>query len=487
MSGLSIDGYVSGYIAEVTTNNQLQINLPLTSSQAGFASLVAENDSGTVTSRTTYTLSSSSNSRLYAGLTTHLFDYQFTSVTQDTDFWYYKANTMAATQTGGFLFLNSGSTTTTSTGVFMQSWRYFKSMPNAPLLVNMTVNLSYAVQANQTAEFGLFLGNDASGTIVTPADGIYYRVTSAGLIGVINYANSEYTTSPLGIILSPGTSYQLSLVITTYQVEFWNYNAGVLLAVLPMPVGSPTPFATMSLPICFQQRNTGVVTLPMMQLKVGSVRVEQQDLTLGVPFSHIQSANGLAYQGLPGGTQNTLTNYTNNISLAPFTLIEAGSGSTILTLGGIAAINPTYTTNNDGVIFGYQNPVGGISQTPRVLVITGVQIHGAVTTTLTGGPVLYIYSIAFGHTAISLATTQSATFGSGTTKAPKIIPLGIESYPTTAAAGVLGAIIPISADFSQSPIVVNPGEYASIMVRNAGTVTSAGVITVSCAVKHYWI
>jgi hypothetical protein len=485
MSGLLIDGYISGYTTEVTANNQLEINTPLTSSQAGFASLVAENDAGLITeSRDMYSLYSSDDARLNVGNTTHLFDYQFTATAQDTDFWYYKSFTMAATQTGGFLFLNSGSTTTTATGVFMQTWRYFKLMANAPLIVNMTVNISYAVQANQIAEFGLFIGNGASGSVVTPADGIYYRLTSTGLIGVINYVGSESTT-PLNITITPGASYQFGLVVTIYQVEFWDYSAGILLATFAVPNGNPTSFATMSLPVCFQQRNNGTVSSPMMQLKVGSVRVEQQDLALGMQFPHIQGVYGLAYQGLPGGTQGTLTNYTGNVVLSGISLVDINT--TANSLGGITAILPTYTANDDGIVFGYLNPAGSISQTPRTLVITGVQIQGAVTTTLTGGPVLYLYSISFGLTAIQLTTPQSATFTTATTKAPKIIPLGIESYPATAAAGTLGATAPIFQDFSQSPIVVNPGEYAQVIARNIGTITSAGVITISCAFKHYWI
>ncbi len=487
MAGLQIDGYTSGYVAEVTANNQLDINTPLTSSQAGFTSLVAEVDSGSVVgSRTTYTLYCSDDSRLNIGQTTPLFDYQFTSATQDTNYWKYVSSTMAATQTGGFLFLNSGATTTTNTGVSMQTWRYFKLMTNAPLVVTATINLPYAIQSNQTAEFGLFLGTQTT----APADGVYFRLTSAGLIGVVNYANSENTTGALGITLTTGASYQLGMVITTYQVEFWNYNTGTLLAVLPVTTGNPAPFATNALPICLQQRNTGSVSSPMMQLKVGSVRVEQQDLLLGMPLPHIEAAQGNTYQTLPGnGTQNTLSNYTNNVVLTAGAVTNAtlniAAGASI---GGILAVNPTLAAGTDGLLFSYTNPAGGIAQTPRTLVVTGVQIHGAVSTTLVGGPVIYIYSIEFGsNTATSLAAGQSTTFTSGTVKAIKNITIGVESYGAAAVAGTLGATIPLSADFQQSPFVVNPGENIGIMVRNVGTVTTGGAITISVAIKHYWI
>jgi len=492
MAGISIEGNISGISAEVNSNNQLQIDIPLTSSQSGFVGIVSENDAGIVTgSRSMYAAYSSDDCRLNIGQTTPLFDYQFTNTVQDTNFWFYKASTMAATQGGGFLLLNSASSNISAAGVFMQSWRYFKITPAAPILVTISVNLSYAVQANQIAEFGLFLGNGASGTIITPTDGVYFRLTSSGLIGVINYGNTETVTSPLGITLSPGTVYQLGMVINTYQVEFWNYNSGTLLAVLPMPVSNATVFASMSLPICVQQRNIGIIaTSPMMQLKVASIRVDQIDLSLGQFLPHIEAAQGNAYQTLPGNaTQNTISNYTNNLVLTAGALTNAtlniAAGASI---GGILAVNPTLAAGTDGLLFSYTNPVGAVSQIPRTLVITGVQIHGAVSTTLTGGPVIYIYSIEFGsNTATSLAAAQSGTFSSGTTKSIRNITIGIESYAATSPAGTLGATIPLSADFAQSPIVVNPGENIGIMVRNVGTVTSAGAITIAVAIKHYWI
>ena len=153
MAGLPIQGNTSGNIAEVTANNQLQVNLPLNSTQAGFVSLVAENDPGTLVGtpsgavgpRFVKSLYASDDFRLSIGQTTPLFDYQFTSNSQDTNFWYYKFTTMTATQSGGFLILNSNNTATAATGVAMQTWRYFKVMANAQLYTVFSVNIAYPV------------------------------------------------------------------------------------------------------------------------------------------------------------------------------------------------------------------------------------------------------------------------------------------------------------------------------------------------------
>ena len=489
MSGLKLEGSTTGNVVEVNANNQLQINNPLTSTQAGFASIVCENDAGTVVgSRTMVAPRCSDDYRLKVGLTTPLFDYQFTNTAQDTDFWYYKSGTMTATQSAGFLNLNAISSTGSGNGCLMQTWRVFKVMANAELYVTITINVPAAPLANEVAEFGLFIGTAAAAPGTAPADGAFFRLSNAGLIGVINNAGTE---TPTGVLISAGSivigqSYQLGINMTTYQTEFWNNNT--LLGTLPTPAGNVMPFASGALPLCVQQRNSGAVGGGTnMQLKIGSVRVEQDDLALGMPLSHIQAAMGYAYQGLPGGTQGTLSNYTNNIALTPFALANVGTGA-LTGLGGIAAINPTLAAGTDGVIFQFTNPAGGVAQVPRTLVITGVSVQGAVTTILSNAVAsVLVYSLAFGATALPLATAQGATFTTATTKAIKTVPIGIETYGINAAVGTLGCPTPLTADLSQAPICVNPGEFVCLIARQVGTVTSSGAVTVMYNVKHYWI
>ncbi len=153
-------------------------------------------------------------------------------------------------------------------------------------------------------------------------------------------------------------------------------------------------------------------------------------------------------------------------------------------LGGSAAILPTFATvglsaAGDGIVFSYQNPAGSINQTPRTLIITGVQVSSVCSTTLVGGPVNYSFSLAFGGTAVSLATAESAT-----AKAPRRLAMGSQNYASAAAAGTTGGADIVRV--MQSPIVVNPGEYIQLCARNLGSVTTAGVIVVSCGFDCYW-
>ena len=120
--------------------------------------------------------------------------------------------------------------------------------------------------------------------------------------------------------------------------------------------------------------------------------------------------------------------------------------------------------------------------------ITGVKIMSVVTTVLAGGPLIYAYSLAYGHTAVSMATAEGTSFGtSPSTKAPRRVALGIESgMPATAAVGVLGSAAGIYQAFN-SPIAVNPGEFVAICAKNFGTVTTSGVVTFLVTFDGYWI
>ena len=110
--------------------------------------------------------------------------------------------------------------------------------------------------------------------------------------------------------------------------------------------------------------------------------------------------------------------------------------------------------------------------------ITGVRISSAVQTVLAGGPELLQWSLAFGHTAVSLATTETVT-----SKAPRFIPLGFQTLAVTAAVGT------VATDIVQqflTPIVVQPGEFIQTVVRNIGVVGTSGTIAHLVTFDGYW-
>jgi hypothetical protein len=97
-----------------------------------------------------------------------------------------------------------------------------------------------------------------------------------------------------------------------------------------------------------------------------------------------------------------------------------------------------------------------------------------------------VYSLAYGHTTVSMATVEAASFlTGGTTKAPRRIPLGVETFPVNTTIGTIATAqggIYVRFD---SPILVAPGEFIAICAKNVGTVSSAGVITFLVAFDGY--
>jgi hypothetical protein len=157
------------------------------------------------------------------------------------------------------------------------------------------------------------------------------------------------------------------------------------------------------------------------------------------------------------------------------TTAALGSG-----LGGQFSALPTLAVNTDGIISSYQVPIGTSVLPGKTLYVNGVTINSVVTTVLVGNATstTYIYSIAFGHNAVSLATTETTT-----SKAPRRKAIGIQTFAPAAAVGTLAT--PIYYEFV-NPVVVQPGEFIQIVGKNIGAVTTTGVITFIIDIDGYF-
>jgi hypothetical protein len=278
--------------------------------------------------------------------------------------------------------------------------------------------------------------------------------------------------------ITPNTNAKFQIVIGQRGVWFWI--DGVLGAYQAIPAANATPFLTQCLPVCIQMRNSGIVT-GGFTTKIGSLHVTQNDLATYKPWSAQKALQGDAYQGQDGDTMGSLASYSNAALGAAAALTN--TTALITGLGGVGLVLPTLTAGTDGIFCAYTNPAGSVSQPPKTLCVTGVRVDASVQVALTGGPLTLIVGAAFGSTAVSLATTETGSFVTATTKAPRRVPLGNLNFVVTAAAGT-GAV-GITVQF-QSPIVVNPGEVFEITIRNVGTVTTAGALAVTAFVDHYF-
>lgn len=486
MSGIRVEGNTSGNVAEVDTSGNLKVTLPTSIAQAGYDINIVEVDSGSITGtplrRSPYVTQSR---RLAVGLDTPIFDYTFNATAQDTGVWRYQAATMTATQSGGAVVFNNSNTLTATTGCSLSSWRYFQLLGGSPLRVSVTLQVTAAFLAGQIWESGLFVPTNTT----QPADGVYFRYTNSGLVGVLNYAGVETTTGVLLLAMTPSSTVNFVISVGESSVEFWADlgNGTVLLGTQALPAAQSDPFSAVALPLTTQFRNGSTVSgSPVAQLKWTDANVIQRNLQLAMPYSQQMALQKGTGQGLSGGTQGSLASYANNVAAGAGAALS-NTATLVTGLGGQASVLPTLTAGTDGIVCSYQNPVGTTTQTPRTFVCTGVKVQGGVTTLLSGGAVLYAYSLAYGHTAVSMATGEGASFStSPTTKAPRRIPLGYETYASAAAVGTMGSVAGVTMTFT-SPIIINPGEFIAVCAKNLGVVTSAGVITILVAYDGYWI
>lgn len=484
MSGIRISGNTTGNVAEVTSTNQLKVKTPDTITDAGMSILVSQNDDGSFSDGIPVRRSptTSTDLKLAVGLDTPVFDSSFTSVAQDSGIWKCFSTTMTITQGGGLATFNASSLGTTTIGAQLQTWRYFSMVNNGGMRISIVGSISNALPANQVIEMGWFPGGTPT---VEPVEGIFFRLTSAGLIGIITYNGNETPTGILNsTMIQPNEIVDFQLRINTDLVEFWA--DGRFLGRLFIPVANPQATMFGTLPICVMMRNSGTVTGPQ-QFRLGHVSVDYRDNQLAMPFDYQMAFMGLhGSQGTSGNVMGSTALYGNNLAPGAGVVMTNTTAALGVGLGGQFAALPTLAANTDGVLCSYQVPVGTINIRPRVLVITGVRVQGVVTTVLAGNatPVIYALALAYGHTNVSAATTEGASFSNNTSKTPRRIPLGYETYPAAAALGTLGST-GVYMPFS-SPIMVNPGEFVAILAKNVGVVTTTGVITFLVTYDSHW-
>jgi hypothetical protein len=470
----------SGIQADVDASGRMLVRLPdaTTPANVGGVRLFSENDPGTQTGAAyLYSPETDEDYRLRVAQDTLLDEEVFNYAAQNTGKYNFGNTTLAAVWTTGGLLLNSGSITTTSTSARLRTYATFPLMDPGTLNISATVAFSAQPVANTLIDFGLFL--DGASNPFAPTDGVFFRLTSGGLYGVINHNGSELTTSAFTFTYTAGRFYQFMIVVHEREVHFWIDN--VLYATLETPVAQGQPYASESLPFAIRHAIVGGAAGGVLQTTLKNYSVSIGGLQICDTLSEINNRMLGSYQGLSGGTMGTLASYAN--SADPTASAALNNTTALVTgLGGQFRFNAAVTAVTDGIVCSFQVPATTVSTRNRRLKVNGIRIDcvntgAAVATTAT----VLQWSLAFGHTAVSLATTEAAT-----TKAPRRIPVGLMAWPIGAAiaAPPTGGAIAINFD---SPIYVNPGEFFAFVAKFIiGTATGSQVIWGTATVIHSW-
>jgi hypothetical protein len=445
-------------------------------SEAGFTTIQSENDPGSITgARKVLSPETEGDYRLRVSQDFIYDDETFNYTAQNTSKHNYLNTTMTATWNAGGVLTNATSITTTTTGAQIRSYAYFPIF-NSGILTYIQQELSFSAQptANTIVDFGAFISSGANP--FTPTDGVYFRINSGGVFGVINHNGSESTTSAFSFTYNNNEVYKFTITVSNNETQFWIND--VLYGTIATPVGQAQPCMSSSLPYAIRHAITGgaagsvyQATLRGYGISTGGGQFTKESQKLG------NSIYG-SYTGLSGGTIGMLANYNNSAN--PTAAVPTNTTAALGTgLGGQFWETDTLAVTIDGIICSYQVPVPTVNLPGRRLCITGVAIDSFVQTALTGGGYVAQFSLATNHTALSLATAQSAS-----TKTSVRIPLGAISI--SAGVGFPNHFARIEQDFSSAPIYVNPGEFVAVVKKKIGTAPSAGVIGYVICFKYGW-
>jgi hypothetical protein len=473
-----IKGGASGDLASVDTNKNLQVNTPLSAETAGFVTLSADNDAGEVTGNR-YVLSPevSGDYRFRVGVDQTIFNELFPGSALNTGLWTSPVTTATLTVSGGFANLNAAGSLASGAVARLTSYRHFPCYKSYTTYFEKEIQFTSTPVVNNVCEWGAFI---STGT-AAPTDGAFFRLNTAGEFrAVINNNGTETQSGTLDFnaLVGVNSSKGFLIYVMSNKALFWIDN--VLVATINAPAGQGTVTSSQNIPMSFRNYNSAAVSSAQI-MKVSMLNVTLADQSTTKPWNHILcGAGGNSTQGQTSGTMGSTALYTNSMAIAAGAAMTNTTAALGSGLGGQFSALPTLAIGTDGIICSYQVPLGTSTVPGKTLYINGVNVDSSVTTVLAGNatPVVYIYSLAYGHTAVSLATTESAT-----SKAPRRKVLGINSFGAAAAVGTLG--LEVKTDF-ENPIVVQPGEFFQIVVKNVGAVTTTGVITFYIDVDGYF-
>ncbi len=486
-------GWSTGNGVEVTAANRMKVDLGdalLAPEEVGGVRCFNENDGGTLTG-VPYLFSPETDNDYRQRSSTDLVldEVVFNYTAQDTGKHNQTGATMTNTFSAGNLTTNSGSITTTTTGSQFETYATFPNTGTQTLSADVEMGFSAQPVTNGFIEFGLGL----PGTSTTaPTDGVFIRLNSAGLMGVVSSNGTETT---LAFPLADGAGvwaytnnkkYQFIIYMGGIAAHFWvNDGTGaVLLGSIPLPTAQGRICMSRGVKFFIKHRITGGAAGGVLQGQFGAYNIRLGGSNVTSTVSTQGNRIEGSYQGFSGGTMGSLATYVNSANPT-----AAAPSNTALTanlpggLGGQGTVTAAAAAVTDGIWSSYQVPTTTVNTAGRRLVLRGVRLDmvnlgAAVATTAT----TVQFCLAFGHTSVSLVTAEAAT-----TKAPRRIALGFATWPVGAAIGAQPQCGPIFVDLGDAPIFVNPGEFIALVGKFvAGTATASQTIQFTYTPIYGW-
>lgn len=468
--------------AEIKPANAIELNGTIQPDMVGSTRMLGIVDDGLVTGTATLLPPYIDQYyRQYISDANELDSEQFNYTAQNTGKHSLLNTTMTASFTAAGVTTNSGSITTTNVGLTFGTYAMFSLMGNTNLDCEFYYSFSNQPTSNRIEDIGLFQRGVAN--IYTPLDGAYFRLDSAGIKPVINSNGTEFEGNVVNftkiddsVSYTNNKVYRFYISCTTKSVEFWIND--VLVRKMVTNSALSQPFLSQALPFSIRTAHVGGAAGAVIQGILKSYNIIVAGIEYSDSLGTVNNRIVGSYQGLGGGTMGSLANYANsaNPTAAAPTNTTAALGTG---LGGQFWETDTLAVNTDGIIMSYQIPAGTVLIQGKRLKLVSIKIDSFVQTALTGGGYNAQFSLAFGHTSVSLVTAEAAS-----TKAPRRIALG--SYSVASGAAALLQLPTILVDFSGAEVFVNPGEFIQVVKKKIGTAPSAGVIAYTITPTYTW-
>lgn len=483
-----IVGALSGTGADVNALRHLKVVSEVDAANnpgnVGGARTFGENDQGMVTGVTR--LASGEIDFDYRARVSQdllLDDHIFNYTAQDTGKHLSGNATITNAWTVGNFTTNNANIANPAAGAFcgLATYACYPNNGTQTLACDATVAFSDQPATNTFIEFG-FAGANYFASNAAPTDGVFVRLSSAGLFLVATNASTETAqAAPLSggtgsWSYTEGKKYEFIIYMAAAAAQLWvNDGTGaVLLVHTPLPSAQGRIASGQGMRFFFNQRVVGGAAGGAIQGRLGAynIRLGGSNLT-SLPSTQGNRIYG-SYQGASGGTMGSLASYPNNTNPTAAAPINTALAANLPGgLGGQGAVIAAAASATDGIWSSYQVPVPTVSVPGRRLVIQGIildllNMGAAVATTATAVQ----FALAFGHTSVSLATAEAVN-----AKAPRRVGLGYASWAVGAQIGdpPKSVVIPFKA--GDSPIYVNPGEHIALVGKFiSGTATASQVI-----------
>lgn len=386
--------------------------------------------------------------RLRVGQESISFLDNFDGTTINTVRWAQSTSGMTQVQAQTSFDMNNNATTTANAYSILTSTKKF--MLTGEYAVESRIKAKLTPQTNAVIELGFFTAS----TNTAPTNGVFFRITSAGVQELVINFNGTETTSVIAAALTAANYYTFVLYMygTIARLDILNWdNSLFATTTLQIPTSQGALIQKGHIPVAVRVYNTA--TPP---------GTAAEALVTGVSVSHMDSAANKSWEAQLGdmarfGNLDPLTgvqlqNFTN--SAAPSTIAAGSLSNTAAaysTLGGLFAFNTVASAETDYILFAYQVP------TDFDLMIWSVSIStliiGAQSSTQ---PTVLQWGLAVGSSAVSLATAGA--------NPPLRQALGMQQAPKSASLG--DSLTPGQLIWTPKvPIVCYGGKYVHVILR----------------------